>query len=574
MTPQLPSQRSLGHWLHLVHSHLQRSRYPYPVSDQDQAAYALGSRAMRLQETGDLDGAMALHKQAQRLYRQNRNWNGMAASLKHQAQIAQGRADLDAMLSLHEEAASLYRELGTRDNVVLSLRNEAKTLVERRDVDGVMGLLALILFASVAEAKQLKFSPFSGSGIYRLGEKVGWTVLPSRSTTTVAKYVYDIKKNNLATIKAGELDFVSGSAAIEVTVQEPAMLYVTVRPEGVVPGPTVHLGAAVEPTQLKPSMPRPGDFDAFWGEKLQSLSRISANPVVTPLGNAEGVELSKVQLDSFGSRVHGYLATPRKPGPFPALVIFQYAGVYALPTKTVVNRAAEGWLAFSVSAHDLPPDQASGVSPHYQAIGNTDRESSYFLNMYLRDARAVDYISKHPAWDGKTLVLIGTCMGGQQALVTAALRDQVSAVIVNKPSGADSNGELHGRKPGYPYWPSNDPRAMATAPYFDIVNFAPRIQAPVLAAIGFIDTTAPPAGIWAALNQTPGAKEIMPLIDSSHMNQIDEMQGGYNSRVKQVLDILLHGGVFSPAQSSSVPDIVGSAAGPNGQALGAVAGIS
>lgn len=573
MIPLVPSRR-LRHWIHLVHSHGQCSRYPYPVSDEDEVAYALGSRALRLQEKGDLDGAMALHKQAQRLYRQNRNRDGMAASLKHQAQIAQCRADFDGILALYEDAEHLYRELGTRDSLVLSLRKEAKILAERRDMDGVMGLLALILFASVAEAKQLKFLPFTSSGIYRLGEKVGWTVWPSRSTATVAKYVYDIKKNNLETIKSGELDFESGSATIEVIIHEPAMLYVTVRPEGAAQGPTVHLGAAVEPTQLKPSMPRPEDFDAFWDEKLQSLSRTPANPVVSPLGSKEGVELSTVQLDSLGSRVHGYLATPRKPGPFPALVIFQYAGVYALRTKTLVGRAAEGWLAFSVSAHDLPPNQATGISPDYQLIGNTDRETSYFLNMYLRDVRAVDYISKHPAWDGKTLVLMGSCMGGQQALATAALRDQVSGVIVNKPSGADSNGEPHGRKPGYPYWPSTDPRAMATAPYFDIVNFAPRIQAPVLAALGFIDTTAPPAGIWAALNQTPGPKEIMPLIDSNHMNQTYEMQRVYNSRVKQVLDILLHGGVFSPTQSLSVPALWGSAAAPDGQALGAAAEIS
>jgi cephalosporin-C deacetylase-like acetyl esterase len=37
---------------------------------------------------------------------------------------------------------------------------------------------------------------------------------------------------------------------------------------------------------------------------------------------------------------------------------------------------------------------------------------------------------------------------------------------------------------------------MDASRYFDTVNFAPRIKAPALVAMGFIDTTAPPVGIW------------------------------------------------------------------------------
>jgi len=119
---------------------------------------------------------------------------------------------------------------------------------------------------------------------------------------------------------------------------------------------------------------------------------------------------------------------------------------------------------------------------------------------------------------------------------------------VNKPSGADSSGELHGRRTGYPYWPSNDPKVMETARYFDTINFASRIKAPVLGAIGFLDATAPAAGIWIALNQIPGPKEVVPLIDSGHIHQTPEKQGVFNSRVQEVLDILLHGGQFRPNQ--------------------------
>jgi len=137
-------------------------------------------------------------------------------------------------------------------------------------------------------------------------------------------------------------------------------------------------------------------------------------------------------------------------------------------------------------------------------------------------------------------------MGGQQSLVTAGIRPQVTAVIVNEPAGADITGERVGRKPGYPNWPSNDPRAMATAPYFDVVNFASRIKAPVFAGIGFIDTTCPPAGIWTALNQIPGPKEAFPMIESDHNHITPEKQLGFHAREKEVLDLLLHGGTYKP----------------------------
>ena len=292
-----------------------------------------------------------------------------------------------------------------------------------RSIRSSIAGIALLLLVRLAGAQQLSFVPFHSTGIYRLGEKAGWTVsLPKDAAAPTAKYTYEIKTNNFDTVKAGILDLSSGSTTIEATLQEPAMLYVTVLAEGAPPASAVHLGAAVAPTQLKPSVPRPADFDAFWLSKLQYLSVTPMRPVLNPVKTTQAdVELSTVQLDAVGSRVHGYLAKPIKLGKFPALVIFQWAGVYALQPNAVTDRAAEGWLAFDVDSHDMLPDQSAGVPPNYQAMGNANRETSYFLFMYLRDARAVDYICSRPDWDGQTLVLMGTSMGGHQSLVTAGL---------------------------------------------------------------------------------------------------------------------------------------------------------
>jgi cephalosporin-C deacetylase len=400
--------------------------------------------------------------------------------------------------------------------------------------------LALLVGAPLVLAQQLAFTPFHANGIYALDEPAGWSVTAPAGAE--GKYNYVIRKNNLDTIQMGTLDLTSGTATIETTLSEPAMLYVEVSTT-----PPFHLGAAIAPSKLQPSVPRPADFDAFWDAKLKALSAVPIDPVLTAAKTSPaGVELYTVKLDSLGSHVHGYLAKPAREGKFPALVIFQYAGVYALQTETVTDRAAEGWLALNVDSHDMAPDQATGVSMDYRLIGDTSRETCYFLNMYLRDSRAIDYIASRPDWDGKTIVIMGTSMGGQQSLVTAGLNPKVTAVIVNEPSGADSNGDLHGRKAGYPNWPSDNPKVMQTALYFDTVNFASRIKAPVLAAMGFIDTTAPPAGIWTAIDQIPGPVEAIPMIDSDHNNITPEKQGAFNARAKQVLEIILNGGEFEP----------------------------
>jgi cephalosporin-C deacetylase-like acetyl esterase len=416
--------------------------------------------------------------------------------------------------------------------------------------------------------QQLTFAPYHASGIYDVGETVGWTVTPGPVTPTYA-YKWTIRRNNAVVLREGKLDLSSGKDKIEITGEQPEMIYVAIEPSanlvadasapgvaaGYVGGNTGRnnglyaVGAAVAPAKLGLSTPRPDDFDAFWEGKLAAQAKVPINPVLTPVQtDVADVELSIFELDALGSQTHGYIAKPAKEGKFPGLLQLQYAGVYALNARGAAQRAAEGWLFINVDSHDKLPSDASGYIPrNYQAIGNTDREKSYFLNMYLRDSRALDYVLTRPDWDGKTIVLTGGSMGGQQSLALAGLRPgKITAVLVCVPAGADTNGDLHGRKAGYPNWPSDNPDVMKTALYFDTVNFAPRIKVPVLAGMGFIDTISPPAGVWTALNQIPGPKEPLPMIESEHDNLTPQKGRACPTRTREILDLLLKGGEFKP----------------------------
>jgi cephalosporin-C deacetylase-like acetyl esterase len=414
--------------------------------------------------------------------------------------------------------------------------------------------------------RQLAFAPYHASGIYEVGETVGWTVTPGPVAPTYA-YKWTIRRNNAVVLKEGKLDLSSGNDKIEITGDQPEMIYVAVEPYArlsleasaaptYVGGNTGRnnglyaVGAAVAPAKIGLSTPRPDDFDAFWDAKLAAQSKVPINPVLTPVQtDVPGVEMNLFVLDALGSKAHGYVARPAREGTFPALVQLQYAGVYALNANADAQRAAEGWLMLNVDSHDkLPSDPSGGVSRAYQAIGNTDREKSYFLNMYLRDSRVLDYLATRPDWDGKTIVLTGGSMGGQQSLALAGLRpDKITAVLVCVPAGADANGDLHGRKAGYPNWPSDNPDVMKTALYFDTVNFASRIKAPVFAGMGFIDTISPPAGIWTALNQIHGPVEALPMIESEHDNLTPQISRACPARTNEILDLLVKGGEFKPS---------------------------
>lgn len=415
-------------------------------------------------------------------------------------------------------------------------------------------LLSLVVAASIGFLSapcfaQVVLTPAHSDGLYEAGEEVVWTLKPSSQfATTIINY--SIRKNGTTQIlQQGTLDLSSGSATIAATLDEPGELVLVVTPRAatttdsapastnaVEPGvhgrdgrgfggfgrQPIRDGAIVDAAHLKPSLPRPDDFDAWWDRKLAELDAVPANPKLEPTKvNIAGIEYWKVTLDNInGTHVQGQLARPMGEGKFPALLQLQYAGVYPLQRQWVTERAKAGWLAFNVLAHDMPIDDreeiqrlSGGTLKNYQAIGNTNRENSYFLRMYLGDCQALKYLASRPDWDGKTLVVMGDSMGGQQSFATVGLvgeKLKVTAMIAHVPSGSDVGARSKDRSMAYPNWP-NQPEVIQTARYFDPVNFASRIKCAALVSFGLFDGTSPPTSVLTAFNLIAGPKELLPL---------------------------------------------------------------
>ena len=424
---------------------------------------------------------------------------------------------------------------------------------------------AVLAFAAIiaapGHAQQLVATPYEQSGIYHVGATVGWAIaVAAGEQASPGGYTYVVKENGQRPIKTGSLDLAKGPGTIETSLGTPGMVRVEIRPPaGTKSFGNIHtggdgvvvLGAAVDPTKIQPVVPRPADFDAFWQSKIALLDRAPMNAVVTPKESGlADVNYATFRLDNVGgAHVYGQMAWPKRDGKFPAMLILQWAAPpYPLQRQWVTDRAAAGWLAVNVEPHDVPSDMPQTfydalpqMLKEYQRINNSDRDHNYFLQMYLGDYRALEFVTGLAQWDGRTLVANGISMGGQQSLVMAALSQKISAVVVNVPAGSDANAALHERMPGYPYWDTT--RVVAeTARYFDVVNFASRIKVPSLLAMGFIDDLTPAIGIWTTFNQIAGPKEAVPMIDSPHNHLATPAQLlPYTTRSEAWLKAILHG---------------------------------
>ena len=154
--------------------------------------------------------------------------------------------------------------------------------------------LLLTVCAANARAQNLTFKPYHANRIYAPGEKVGWKVAVARGEKAAAgPYSYTIKRDGQAVLATGSLDMKSGKRTIETTLADPGMVLVEVRPPAGTTGfhgaskaevNRVLLGAAVAPTQIKPSEPRPADFDSFWTARIAQLQAVPMDAQLTPGG--------------------------------------------------------------------------------------------------------------------------------------------------------------------------------------------------------------------------------------------------------------------------------------------------
>ncbi|MCC7495191.1 MAG: acetylxylan esterase [Fimbriimonadaceae bacterium] len=394
-------------------------------------------------------------------------------------------------------------------------------------------LLLAPLVACAAEVK-VEVAPDHPTGVYAPGETVTWSIAATADGQPATGEVqWRVQNGGLAQLSAGTAPLVDGQATVSGTRADAGTLLLNVQYKVEGAPPVNALGGAVfDPDRIGPSAPPPADFDAFWAAKLAELAAVPLNVQMEPVDVGEpNIEYFKVTLDNIrGTKIYGQLARPKGQTNLPAQLQVQWAGVYPLDRNWVIWPATQGWLMFNIIAHDCPIDQPADYYKNldattlrgYSGQGREDRETSYFLRMYLSCYRAIDFLTKQPEWNQRTMVVQGGSQGGGQSLITAGLHPAVTALSANVAALCDHTGHLANRSPGWPrlvgWGPQPDSeKALEVSRYFDAVNFARRVKCKAaLLGVGLIDTTCAPAGVIAAYNALPCPKQLVILPLAGH----------------------------------------------------------
>jgi cephalosporin-C deacetylase len=249
---------------------------------------------------------------------------------------------------------------------------------------------------------------------------------------------------------------------------------------------------------------RPADFDAFWSQTLREAAEIPLDESVTysPVRSTGTVAVYEVRYTSWqGVRVAGWYTVPRGGGtPGPALLVIPgYISDPPIPKR---------WSARGYAALSLAPRGKLGadavVNPGFPGLLThhiADRHAYGYRGCYVDVVRGLDLLRGRPEVDPDRIGVYGSSQGGGLGIVTAALRpDAVRCVVAGCPflcGIADAPRLTH----SYPYQEITeylrvhpDHRALVreTVSYYDCVNFAPAVRAPVLVHLGLADDVCPP----------------------------------------------------------------------------------
>ncbi|WP_269537342.1 acetylxylan esterase [Cerasicoccus fimbriatus] len=413
-------------------------------------------------------------------------------------------------------------------------------------------LLVTLSWGSVQAAKsQYTLSVNHADGIYAEGETAVFQV--RRDEAAIGDSAeYRIWQNRWDTITTQPLDSQLDDQAISFAPPELGWFRCSVRlPD--VKRPAAEAGVVFGTDKFQPAHPAPEDFDAFWAAQKERLAASPASPVIEPLTPeqfeleaknpdhrnkinriAERFTYANVEIPCLDVEpVRGYYSAPKDaaPGSSPAIILFHAAGVNggwcrSSLVQTLSYAEKYNAIVIDINAHGMLNGQpqsyydelAKGELKDYRYLGNQSRDDFYFLGMFLRLMRAIDFLCAQPEWDGQHLIAYGISQGGGQVIAAAGLDERVSAAVAIVPGLCDISGDASGW-PGLGKVEAGTPEGDAivnTMRYFDAVYFSARVKADMLLSVGLIDTTCPPPGIFAAYNQLPSPKRIISVPNQGH----------------------------------------------------------
>lgn len=309
-----------------------------------------------------------------------------------------------------------------------------------------------------------------------------------------------------------------------------------------------HVKVGFSPDEIRPYTQEPADFTDFWRASVAQMRKTPLKYTVEPAAEYStdkiDCRLLKIQTDGEGHSMYGYLFVPKgaRPGSCPVVLCPPGAGIKTIKEPLRHKYYAEnGFVRLEIEIHGLDPrlpqaafDEMSrafnGRGGGYLADGIDSRERYYMRHVYTGLVRCIDLLTSLPEWDGRNVAVQGGSQGGALALVAAGLDGRVTQCVVNHPALSDMAAYLErGRTGGYPHFCRIagllDGRTAETLAYFDVVNFARHVKAPVYMTWGYNDNTCPPTTSYAVWNTLSCPKESLITPVNEHWTSDDTEYG-------------------------------------------------
>ena len=275
--------------------------------------------------------------------------------------------------------------------------------------------------------------------------------------------------------------------------------------------------AGFDINDIEPTTSAPKDFEEFWAKALADNNKLEMLPELE-LVPEKCTPKVKVYSASFqnlrnGCRMYGTMCVPatmKQGDKLPAILIVPGAGCRA--RTGFYTEAEQGFVTLELGINHIPTvmddeiyaQLKAGMMNEYQFYNMDDKDKYAYKGIYVGCARAVDFLAGLDFVDENRIGVTGGSQGGALSITTAALNPKVKCLAAFYPALADMTGYLHGRGGGWPHAFRDGYMAtkerIETSRYYDVVNFARKVNVPVFFSYGFNDMTCCPTSTTAAYN--------------------------------------------------------------------------
>ncbi len=271
-----------------------------------------------------------------------------------------------------------------------------------------------------------------------------------------------------------------------------------------------------------PEFTKEEDFEKFWEKSIAEIKKIPIDPELHESHKKSTAKFKAYDISYNGflkTRLSGVLYVPKKNEKSKTIIHIHDYNRY--PEKGLVRHLNDEVAhlvlilrGHSILEHRPEEEQQHGLGFIVENI--IDRETYYLRSVYLDTLRSIDFLRLLNFLDCTAIGIYGKGLGAAAGFFAAAFSDRIKAVVLDSPtfcnlplsqniSESDAAKEINDI---INVQKSKKHQIKKNLTYFDIINFVPLFNTPVLFISGLMDETAPAECVLGFFNLIQSEKTI------------------------------------------------------------------